>query len=84
MRELTFNEVDVVSGARPMTGGYYGRRTSNFSMSNGGNWGNTWTQTGIWAMSGLAAGSRGGIWGGAIGFGAGALGGFFGSFTYSW
>lgn len=88
MRELTFNEVEVVSGARGMRGGYYGRTSSvfdNFSMSNGGNWGNTWTQTGIGFTTGFsaAAPSRN-PWAIGVSSLAGAFGGFFSSFTYSW
>jgi len=48
------------------------------TISNGGNWGNTWTQAGIWGGAGAAAG--GGLGGAAAGAAAGAAG----SFTYDW
>ncbi|MGZ8171645.1 MULTISPECIES: hypothetical protein [Methylobacter] len=61
---MTVDEINEVSGA--------------LSMSNGGNWGNTWTLTGIGAAAGAA---RGGGWPGAAVWGAA---GFFGSFSYNW
>ncbi len=78
MRELTFDEVGMVSG-----GTHASINWNNFSMSNGGNWDNTWAQTAIWATAGGIAGGRS-IPTAVIGVLGGALGGFFGSFEYNW
>jgi len=48
------------------------------TVSNGGNWGNTLSQSALWGAAGAAAG---GGWAGAA---AGAAAGFAGSFTYDW
>jgi hypothetical protein len=63
MSELSGSEMEKTKGA--------------LTMSNGGNWGNTFTQTGIGAMPGVYTGSPA-----AAGAGAGA--GFAGSFSYDW
>ena len=63
MSELGVEEMDETVGA--------------LTISNNGNWGDTWTQTGIGAAAG---GATSGGYGAAAGAGAG----FGSSFTYDW
>ncbi len=63
---MTMGEIDEVSGAL-----YFG---------NGGDWGYTWTLTGLGATGGAIAGASGGWLGAGLGLVGGALAGFGGSF----
>jgi len=71
--ELSFDEIDLVSGGDSIT----------VTATNAG-WGNTAVQTGAGAVIGAVAGGvTGGPVGAVVGGIAGAAAGFIGSFTFS-
>ncbi len=62
MRELNFSEVEVVSGGQGPNNSSYGRPdfgrgddTPGPSLSNGGNWDNSFSQAGVGFATGFAA-----------------------------
>jgi hypothetical protein len=78
MQELSLAEILCVAGGGFQDGSL---TIGSYTLSNGGNWSNTFYQTAVWGGAGAIGGSIGGFAGAGIGAIGGAVGGFFGSFS---